>query len=59
MREDRDLIPLTLACAERAAELAAQYRLRGTDAVYLAVAEELGTTLTPTEWLAAQMGAGN
>lgn len=31
--------------AGQAAELAAVYRLRGADAVYLAVAEEFGTTL--------------
>lgn len=71
------LVSLTNRRARRAAELAAIYRLRGADAVYLAVAEEFGTTLvtwdgemhtrganvvttmTPTEWLAAQTGNGS
>ncbi|MDQ2687006.1 MAG: type II toxin-antitoxin system VapC family toxin [Armatimonadota bacterium] len=71
------LLPLTRDRAQQAAKLAMNYRLRGADAVYLAVAEEFETTLvtwdgemrtrgagvvttlTPTEWLAAQTGAGN
>jgi predicted nucleic acid-binding protein len=36
---------LTPALARRAAELAATYRLRGADAVYLAVARRYATTL--------------
>jgi predicted nucleic acid-binding protein len=39
------LASLTPAAAERAAELAATYRLRGADAVYLEVARRYGTTL--------------
>ena len=39
------LVPLTPATARQAAELAATHRLRGADAVYLAVARRYGTTL--------------
>lgn len=72
---DLRLAPLSRVRSRRAAELAAMYQLRGADSVYVAVAEEFGTTLvtwdgemhtrgasivtTMTEWLAAQMGAGN
>lgn len=39
------LVTLTPALARQAAELAATHRLRGADAVYLAVARRYGTTL--------------
>lgn len=39
------LFPLTIPRARRAAELAVTYRLRGADAVYVAVAEEFVATL--------------
>jgi predicted nucleic acid-binding protein len=39
------LIPLTLPLARRAAELARLHRLRGADAVYVAVASELKASL--------------
>jgi predicted nucleic acid-binding protein len=39
------LVTLTPAMARQAAELAARHRLRGADAVYLAVARRYGTTL--------------
>ena len=39
------LVPLDVALADRAADLAARARLRGTDAVYAAVAQQYGTTL--------------
>ena len=39
------LVALTPATARQAAELAATYRLRGADGVYLAVARRYGTTL--------------
>ena len=39
------LVTLTAATARQAAELAATYRLRGADAVYLAVAHRYATTL--------------
>ena len=39
------LVPLTLAVALRAAEFAAKRRLRGSDAIYVAVASELQAML--------------
>ena len=39
------LVTLTPAMARQAAELAAMHRLRGADAIYLAVARRYGTTL--------------
>lgn len=39
------LVPLTAVMARQAAELATTYRLRGADAVYLAVARRYGTTV--------------
>ena len=39
------LVSLTPAMARQAAELAARYRLRGADAVYLAIARRYGTSL--------------
>jgi predicted nucleic acid-binding protein len=39
------LVALTLMLAQQAADLAATHRLRGADAVYLAVALRYGTTL--------------
>lgn len=39
------LVTLTPAAARQAAELAATYRLRAADAIYLAVAHRYGTTL--------------
>jgi len=39
------LIPLTAAVARQAADLAATHRLRGADAVYVAVARRYGTTV--------------
>lgn len=38
-------VPLDAALARQAAEVAAQYRLRGSDAVYAAVALRFGATL--------------
>jgi predicted nucleic acid-binding protein len=39
------LVPLDMALAQQAAGVAAQYRLRGSDAVYAAVALRFGSTL--------------
>jgi predicted nucleic acid-binding protein len=39
------LIPLDTTLAQQAADIAAQYRLRGSDAVYAAVALRFGSTL--------------
>jgi len=40
-----ELIPVTLSTAERAATLAADHRIRGCDAVYVAMAHERGEVL--------------
>ncbi|MBX3055282.1 MAG: type II toxin-antitoxin system VapC family toxin [Anaerolineae bacterium] len=39
------LYPVTFGLAERAAEIAADYKIRGCDAVYVALAEQLGEEL--------------
>ncbi len=39
------LIPLDIRLAQQAADVAAEHRLRGSDAVYAAVALQFGTTL--------------
>ena len=39
------LVPLDTTLAQQAADIAAQYRLRGSDAVYAAVALRFGSTL--------------
>ena len=47
-----ELLPVALPLAERAATLAAEHQLRGTDALYFAVAETLGdrlVTLNPRQ----------
>ena len=47
-----EFLPVALPLAERAATLAAEHQLRGTDAVYFAVAETLGdrlVTLNPRQ----------
>ena len=47
-----ELLPVALALAERAATLAAEHQLRGSDAIYFAVAETLGdrlVTLNPRQ----------
>lgn len=40
-----ELIPITLTMAEQAAAVAAEHRIRGCDAVYVALADQLGDTL--------------
>jgi predicted nucleic acid-binding protein len=40
-----NLISLDLSLARRAAQIAVEYRLRGADAAYVAVADEFGATL--------------
>jgi len=52
------LITLTPAMARHAAELAADHRLRGADAVYLAVARRYGTTLVSRDDEQRARGAG-
>lgn len=48
-----ELVPVSLALAERAASLAADHRIRGCDAIYVALAEQLGdclVTLDEQQW---------
>ncbi len=40
-----ELVPVTLAMAERAAAIAADHRIRGCDAIYVALADQLGDCL--------------
>jgi predicted nucleic acid-binding protein len=40
-----ELFPVTAALANRAGEIAADHRIRGCDAIYLALAEQLETSL--------------
>ena len=40
-----ELVPVTVAVAKRAAAIAADHRLRGCDAVYVALAEQSGDHL--------------
>jgi predicted nucleic acid-binding protein len=40
-----ELVPVTVLLAERAAQIAADYQIRGCDAVYVALAEQLGVEL--------------
>ena len=52
------LVTLTPAMARQAAELAATHRLRGADAVYLAVARRYGTTLVSRDEEQRVRGSG-
>jgi len=49
------LVALDAALAQEAAELAARYRLRGSDAVYMAVARRFGATLITLDDVVAQV----
>lgn len=40
-----ELIPVSLPLAERAAAIATQHRIRGCDAIYVALAEQMGDIL--------------
>ena len=50
------LTPISLPLAQRAAEIAADYRLRGCDAVYVAPAEQLGDELVTLDQEQLQRG---
>jgi predicted nucleic acid-binding protein len=52
------LVGLTMPMAQRAAELAAAHRLRGTDAVYLAVARRYAATLVSRDDEQLTRGSG-
>ncbi len=52
-----ELIPITLAMAEQAALIAAEHRIRGSDAVYVALAEQLSDTLVTLDRQQLERGA--
>jgi predicted nucleic acid-binding protein len=52
-----ELIPVTLAVAERAALIAAEHRIRGCDAVYVALAEQLSDALVTLDRQQLERGA--
>jgi predicted nucleic acid-binding protein len=52
-----ELIPITLAMAEQAALIAAEHRIRGCDAVYVALADQLSDTLVTLDRQQLERGA--
>lgn len=52
-----ELIPVTLALAEQAALIAAEHRIRGCDAVYVALAEQLSDALVTLDRQLLERGA--
>ena len=52
-----ELVPVTLAMAEQAAIIAADYRIRGCDAVYVALADQLGDPLVTLDRQQLECGA--
>lgn len=48
--------PISFELAERAAEIAAEHRIRGCDAVYVALAEQLGTDLVSLDQQQVERG---
>jgi predicted nucleic acid-binding protein len=52
-----ELIQITMAMAERAAEIAAELRIRGCDAVYVALADQLSDTLVTLDRQQLERGA--
>jgi len=52
-----DLIPVTLALAERATIIAADHRIRGCDAVYVALADQLSDCLVTLDRQQLERGA--
>jgi predicted nucleic acid-binding protein len=52
-----ELVPVTLAIAEQAVLIAAEHRIRGCDAVYVALADQLGDTLVTLDRQQLERGA--
>ena len=52
-----ELVPVTLAMAERAASVAADHRIRGCDAVYVALADQLDDCLVTLDRQQLERGA--
>jgi predicted nucleic acid-binding protein len=51
------LTPVTSILAERAAVIAADYRVRGCDSIYIALAEQLGEELITLDQQQLERGA--
>jgi predicted nucleic acid-binding protein len=51
------LIQITMPIAKRAAEIAAEHRIRGCDAVYIALADQLSDTLVTLDRQQLERGA--
>jgi predicted nucleic acid-binding protein len=52
-----ELMPVTLTMAEQPAEIAAEHRIRSCDAVYVALAEQLGDALVTLDRQQLERGA--
>ena len=52
-----ELLPVSMTMAEQAAEIAAEHRIRGCDAVYVALAEQLSDTLVTLDRQQLERGA--
>ena len=52
-----ELIPITMTLAEQAAEMAAEHGIRGCDAVYVALADQLSDTLVTLDRQQLERGA--
>ncbi len=52
-----ELIPVTMVMAEQAAVVAAEHRIRGCDAVYIALADQLNDTLVTLDRQQLEQGA--
>jgi predicted nucleic acid-binding protein len=52
-----DIVPVTPTLAERAAAIAADYQIRGCDAIYVALAEQLGAELVTLDQQQLERGA--
>ena len=51
-----ELVPVTLIMAQQAAAIAAEHRIRGCDAIYVALAEQLGGQLVTLDRQQLQRG---
>jgi predicted nucleic acid-binding protein len=52
-----ELVQITTSLAERAAAIAAEHRIRGCDAVYVALADQLSDTLVTLDRQQLERGA--
>jgi predicted nucleic acid-binding protein len=53
-----ELVPVSEALGARAAEIAADHRIRGCDAIYVALADQLGDTLVTLDRQQLERAAG-